>query len=330
MDSIPELHGIASLTPASRESLIRKAYEVKRQYFGDTISLYAPIYLANFCENACRYCGFHTAATIRRKSLNEEEIVNECQALFDAGLQSVLLLTGESRQQSSPQYIRHAVKIAGRFFPQIALEVYPLTVEEYADMRQAGIDGVTIYQETYDQKRYAELHLSGPKRDYAYRLKTPERVALAGIRQISLGVLLGLADWRDDLPLLFAHLRYLEKKYPGVEYSLSFPRLRQITADDTQYFSISDDELLAVIATARILFPRIGINISTREAAAFRDKAIFAGATRISAGSSTVVGGYANGKSDEGQFAVSDTRPAQTIKTMLKQKAMDPVITDWR
>jgi 2-iminoacetate synthase len=312
------------------ESIKERAYAVKRQYFGDTISLYAPLYLSNFCENHCRYCGFQNELRIARKKLTEAEIGKECEALAKAGLQSVLLLTGDSRHQTPPSYLQRAVAIARGYFPHIALEVYPLALEEYEAMRNFGVDGVTIYQETYNRTRYEELHTYGPKRDFYYRLHTPDRIAQAGIRQISIGVLLGLADWCEDITALFSHLRELEKKYPGIEYSLSFPRLRRVSGDSSFYAEVGDAEMLLIIAVARLLFPRVGINLSTRESASFRDAALLVGITRISAGSSTVVGGYTNEEQSEGQFTIDDSRSLAQIKAMLHKQAIDPMLTDWR
>jgi 2-iminoacetate synthase len=259
-----------------------------------------------------------------------EQIEQECQVLARTGIQNILILTGESRQHSPVEYIKEAVSLAKKYFPNIALEIYPLETEEYRELFLAGADGITIYQETYNRRRYAELHPAGKKKDYDFRYQAPERIAQAGFRYISLGVLLGLSDWREDIRCLFDHLRSLEKKYPGVEYSLSFPRLQKI--NNAAYFEVSDQELLEIICTARILFPRVGINLSTRERAELRDKLIGLGITRMSAGSATVVGGYTaleRSKQDM-QFRVNDERSLPEIKAMLLQKGYDPVLTDWR
>jgi 2-iminoacetate synthase len=207
-----------------------------------------------------------------------------------------------------------------------------VSTDEYHSWYRAGADGVTLYQETYDRMLYDELHLAGPKKDYDYRIQAPERVADAGFRQFSMGALLGLADWRRDVPALFAHLRYLEKKFPGVEYGVSFPRLRRVEGDEHYHFDVSDREMLKIICTARLLFPRAGINLSTRETAQFRDNILPFGITKISAGSLTSVGGYVNAEKNyqEGQFEVHDRRSFDEIKTMLVKKGYDPVVTDWR
>lgn len=316
------------------EDMAHASQDLTRQNFGRVITLYAPLYIANFCQNQCAYCGFQAANTgIPRKKLTSNEIDRECEALAATGIRSCLILTGESRDHSPPSYIRDAIVIATQHFPHIALEVYPLETDEYRDLYRAGADGVTLFQETYDRARYDELHVKGPKKHYDYRFQGPERIAGAGFRQISIGVLLGLADWHKDVPELFRHLRYLEKTYPGVEYTLSFPRLRPVSNDDHTYFAVSDRDMVKIICAGRLLFPKAGINISTRESPVFRDHILGLGVTRMSAGSLTTVGGYGDSKKDhkeDGQFQISDPRSLAEIKSMLKAKGYDPVATDWR
>jgi 2-iminoacetate synthase len=274
------------------ETLANSAREVTRQYFGRAVGLYAPLYISNFCRNKCAYCGFQVSKHVARKKLTPDETEKECAALAATGIRSCLLLTGESRFHSPPSYIKAAVTIAGRYFANIGLEVYPLETHEYRELYLAGADGVTLFQETYDRARYDELHLAGPKKNYDYRVNAPERIAQAGFRQISMGVLLGLTDWRQDVVSLFEHLRYMERKYPGVEYTLSFPRLRPVTNDERTYFDVSDRDMVKIMCVARLLFPRAGINLSTRETGEFRDRIIQFGVTKMSAGSLTSVGGY--------------------------------------
>lgn len=315
------------------EELAQMARSVTRQYFGRVVSLYAPLYISNYCRNQCTYCGFQVQTRIARKKLTFVEIEKECKALAASGMRGCLILTGESRYHSPPSYIREAITIAGRHFPNVSLEVYPLETEEYAEMYRAGADGVTLFQETYDRKRYDELHLAGPKKNYDYRVQAPERIAKAGFRHISMGALLGLTDWREDILKLFTHVRYLEKKYPGVEYTLSFPRLRPVANDNRSYFEVSDRNMVKIICTARLIFPRAGINLSTRENAEFRDRIIELGITKMSAGSLTSVGGYADMKREDpqdGQFQVHDSRSLAEIKSMLIRRGYDPVVTDWR
>jgi 2-iminoacetate synthase len=319
----------ADLLETPLENLAQQAQTITRQYFGKAIGLYAPLYLANYCENACVYCGFHAGLNIPRTKLTSEHIEKECHSIAATGIQNILLLTGESRQQTPPEYLKTAVDIAKKYFPNIALEVYPLETTEYAMLYAAGVDGITIYQETYNRERYAELHPAGKKRDYDHRYNTPARIAAAGIRHISIGPLLGLTDWHTDIPAAFEHLRSLEKKYPGVEYSLSFPRIQKI--NEHNYQLVSDADMVRIMCIARILFPRIGINLSTRESAQFRDNVVPLVVTRMSAGSLTTVGGYAQQATDQSpQFSVNDERSLSEIKAMLEAKGFDPVLTDWR
>ncbi|MFA4843901.1 MAG: 2-iminoacetate synthase ThiH [Candidatus Margulisiibacteriota bacterium] len=313
------------------DDLAVRARNLTIQYFGRAVGLYAPLYISNYCDNLCLYCGFNQKQNIPRKKLLPAEIEKECRALARTGLQNILILTGESRSHSPVSYIKEAVLAAGRHFPNISLEIYPLETEEYRELFLAGADGVTIYQETYDRESYQKLHPAGKKKDFDYRFEAPARIARAGMRRLSLGILLGLSDWRQDLKALFDHLRCLEKKYPGVEYSLSFPRLQKVRGDSNDYCPVSDREMTEIIARTRLAFPRVGINLSTREPADFRDRIFEFGVTRLSAGSLTSVGGY--GRNDDkgpGQFEVSDRRSLAEIKAMLVKKGYDPVITDWR
>jgi 2-iminoacetate synthase len=315
------------------EDLARAAYETTRQYFGNVVSLYAPLYISNYCQNRCVYCGFNAGRSdVARKKLDFPEIEAECAAIAATGIKSVLILTGESRFHSPPSYIAEAVKIAARHFSNIAVEVYAMETEEYRQLYHAGVDGVTMFQETYDRQRYGELHLAGPKKDYDYRVNAPERMAQGGIRHIGMGALLGLADWHTEVKRFFQHVRDLEQRYPGVEYSLAFPRIRPVANDERHYFAVSDADMVKIMATGRLLFPRAGINLSTRETAEFRDRTVKIGVTKMSAGSVTSVGGYAGGTSEglDGQFEVHDIRSVAQVKAMLKGAGLDPVFTDWR
>ncbi len=331
MISIKELKYILkNNNPHFVEGLAKKARKTTIQYFGRTISLYAPLYLSNYCENQCIYCGFQTKTKLKRKKLSIREMNKEMKTISALGIQNILLLTGESRKITAIDYIIEAVNIAKVYFPCISLEVYPMDVEEYRELYLNGVDGVTIYQETYNKKQYKKLHIAGPKTDYNFRYKTPERIAQSGIRMISMGVLLGLSELSEDIYQLFLHLEWMEKQYPGVEYSLSFPRLIPLKKSKFQYFEISDLTLIKLICTARILFPRVGINLSTREKPLLRDQAIILGVTKISAASRTTVGGYALENKKNPQFEVQDNRSVREIISMIKKKGYDPVFTDWR
>jgi len=321
---------LESSDPVQMEKSALTARNITASQFGKVISLYAPVYLSNYCENNCVYCGFRTNGNVVRKKLTTDQIEAEMKIVSGMGIRSVLLLTGESRKLSPVGYLIDSVKIAKKYFSNISLEVYPLETEEYMELFKAGVDGVTIYQETYDRERYKKLHLSGKKRDYDYRYKTPERIARSGIRMISMGILLGLSPLVDDLFSLFDHLRLMEKHYPGVEYSVSFPRLIVESGDDTDYYKITDSDLAKCIILTRIMFPRIGINLSTRENAFFRDHAIRFGVTKISAASNTSVGGYEDNAYDNPQFKIRDHRSLKEIESAIRGNGFDPVYTDWR
>jgi 2-iminoacetate synthase len=327
-----QIHAILADTSRERlEALAREASDLTRQYFGRAISLYTPLYLSNFCSSHCTYCGFHSHHKIDRMKLGPEQITAEMATIAATGVRNILLLTGESPKATPLSYLKEAIEIAKTHFQGIALEVYPMTEAEYRELFLAGADGVTIYQETYDRARYAEVHLAGQKKDYVFRRGAPERIAQAGLRQISLGVLLGLGPLAEDLAALFAHLRELEKVFPGVEYSLSFPRLRRIKSQEFVKDIVDDVTFTKILCLARILFPRVGINLSTRESADFRNHALRLSVTRISVGSKTTVGGYKDpGDDAPPQFDVQDDRSTAELIRYLKDHDFDPVFTDWR
>ncbi|HQO57764.1 MAG TPA: 2-iminoacetate synthase ThiH [Candidatus Omnitrophota bacterium] len=323
---------LADTNPETTEQLAQEAAAVTRQYFGRTISLYAPIYLSNYCSSFCTYCGFNNRQKINRAKLSLPEIRNEMRQISQTGIENILLLTGESYTMTPLSYLQEAVEAAKEYFTGISLEVHPMETEEYRTLYRQGADGVTVYQETYNRERYQKVHLGGKKTNYDYRLQTPERIARAGMRSISLGILLGLGDTAEDLLALFHHLRSLEKSHPAVEYSLSFPRLRQIKGQDFVPQTVDDITFTKIICLSRICFPRVGINLSTREPARLRDHLMECGVTRISAGSRTSVGGYTltEAPGQDPQFDIQDNRSVEDILTMLKQHGFDPVFTDWR
>ena len=319
--------------PEPLEELAQEAARVTRQYFGGAVTLYAPIYLANFCSSRCVYCGFSSQAKIHRRKLEPAQYRGEMAYLHDLGIRNVLLLTGESLRVTPVAYLEESARAAAEHFQGIAIEVYPMETDDYRRLFAAGVDGLTIYQETYDRARYAEVHLSGFKKDYDYRRATPARAAEAGFRQISLGILLGLqADAAADVSALWEHLRELERAYPGVEYSVSFPRLRPIKTQEFVHGDVTDVQFIKILCLTRIFFPRVGINLSTRESAQLRDHAVGLAVTRISAGSNTAVGGYSvlGDEAQDPQFDIKDERSVAQIVQMLKTRGFDPVFTDWR
>src|SRR3989338_11715248 len=319
-------------SPGSTEQLAQNASRLTRQYFGRTIALYAPLYLSNFCSSYCTYCGFHSHHRIKRFKLTTEQMHQEMSFLAKQGIENILLLTGESYQATPLDYLKEVATIAKTYFSNISMEVYPMEEAEYRELFARGVDGITVYQETYNRKRYKAVHISGKKADYDYRLATPAHAAKGGIRHISLGILLGLADTAEDLHALYQNLHWMERHYPGVDYSVSFPRLRSIKGTDFAACDVDDITLVKIICLTRIQFPRVGINLSTRENAALRDHTLELGVTRISAGSNTSVGGYTvtAAEKQDPQFDIKDHRSVQDIITILKKRNFDPVLTDWR
>jgi len=318
--------------PQLIEDLAEQSRRLTQQFFGRTISLYAPIYLSNYCSSYCTYCGFHSHHRIHRFKLTQAHMHQEMTFVADQGIENILLLTGESYQLTPLSYLKEAVDVAKQYFPSISLEVHPMKENEYKELFEYGVDGITVYQETYDRLRYKEVHLSGLKSDYDFRLSTPQRAAKGGIRNISMGILLGLADISEDLYALYDHVRFMEKHSPGVEYSVSFPRLQPIKGEEFLPCHIDDKTFIKILCLTRILFPRVGINLSTREKPKLRDHAIELGVTRISAGSNTSVGGYSLKPKiqQDPQFDIEDHRSVQDIIKRLKEKNIDPILTDWR
>ncbi len=318
--------------PELLEELAVEAKRVTEQNFGRTISLYAPVYLSNYCSSHCTYCGFHSMNKIDRIKLTAEETRTEMIAIHQTGIRNILMLTGESYKFTPVAYLKEAATVARDFFQGISLEVHPMLTAEYKELFEAGVDGITVYQETYDRERYAEVHLSGFKKNYDYRRETPARAAAAGMRQISMGILLGLSQVAKDLFDLYTHLREMEKAYPGVEYSVSFPRLRKIKGREFALCDVDDKTFIKIICLTRVLFPRVGINMSTREEARLRDHMLGIGVTKISAGSNTAVGGYSlkTPEDQDPQFDTEDKRSVAEIIAMIKTQGFDPVFTDWR
>ena len=314
------------------EQMAREAQRITRRQFGRTISLYAPIYLSNICAADCTYCGFSACAETAqpRVTLTASQIASECEALSGMGYQSVLLLTGDAPAVAPPHYIAEACAIARQWFASVAVEVYSMDTDEYALLCQNGLDGVTLYMETYDRATYATMHRKGRKKDYAYRLGALERAAAAGVRRLSAGVLLGLFDWRLDSVWLALHVRHLQKHCWQSALSISFPRLRHVPGGFDIPHPVSDIELTQMMLALRLVFPEVGFNLSTREPAALRDRLIHLGVTAMSAGSSTRPGGYAHPEDQNlAQFEIDDTRSPAEVAAMISRAGYDPVWKDF-
>lgn len=240
-------------SPEFLEDLAQKAKKTTEQYFGRTISLYAPLYVSNYCSSYCTYCGFHSHNRIKRFKLTHEQLHKETAYVANNGIENILLLTGESYKTTPISYLKEAVEVAKHYFPSISLEVHPMNENEYRELFIQGVDGITVYQETYNRKRYAQVHVSGQKANYDYRYDTPRRAALGGMRNISMGILLGLSDVAEDLFALYGHLRWMEKHFPGIEYSISFPRLRPIKGQDFAACNVDDRTFIKIICLTRML-----------------------------------------------------------------------------
>ncbi len=314
------------------EQMAQRAQEITRRNFGNTIQLYTPMYLSNYCNNSCLYCGFNLNNNIERKKLELDEVENEAKFISSTGLKHILILTGESAQKTPVSYIRDCVKILKKYFSSISIEIYPLKEDEYVELIEQGVDGLVVYQEVYDAELYAQMHIYGPKNDYRFRLDTPERGARSKMRSVSLGALLGLADWRKEAFFLGLHAKYLQDKFPDVEIGIAVPRLRPQVSGFKPVCQVSDRNIVQMILALRIFLPRLGITLSTRESQDFRDKLISLGITRMSAGSTTKVGGHTIGAKETEQscqFQIQDQRSVDEVKEMIKAKGYQPVFKDW-
>ncbi len=322
---------LALLSPAAEsflEEMAFRARETTRRQFGQVILLYTPLYLADHCQNACIYCGFSVANPFTRRVLTLAEVEREGQAIAKTGIEHVLILTGESRLHSPPSYIAECIGLLREYFPSVSAEVYPLDQEEYRELVAAGLDGVTIYQEVYDETIYQELHPRGPKKNYRYRLETPERIGRAKVRTINIGALLGLNHWPSEAYWAARHADWLQDCFPEIEISLSVPRLQPHLGNFQPRFPVSDRALVQIILAFRIYLPRVGITISTRERAVLRDNLVGLGITKMSAGSRTDVGGHAGGDGTP-QFERADERSVAEIREMISGKGYQPVFRDW-
>lgn len=310
------------------EEMAEEAQRISLQYFGRAILLYTPMYLSNYCVNKCSYCGFNVDNDVKRNKLSLNEVEKEAKFISSTGLKHILILTGESREHSPVSYIQDCVKILKKYFTSISVEIYPLSEEEYKELVEEGVDGLTIYQEVYDKEKYKEVHLAGPKADYQFRLNAPERACKAHMRTVNIGSLLGLAPWREEVIRTAMHAKYLQDKYPDTELSVSVPRIRPHEGTFKDIIEVSDKDLVQIIIALRIFLPRVGITVSTRESAYMRDNLLALGITKMSAESTTSVGGHTINE-DSKQFEISDGRNVEEIKQMLLAKNYQPVLKDW-
>ncbi len=331
----------ALLSPAAApflEEMAQKARIETGKHFGNTVYLFTPLYIANYCENYCVYCGFNCYNHINRMKLNMEQIEKEMQVIADSGMEEILILTGESRAMSDVKYIGEACKLARKYFRMVGVEIYPVNTDEYHYLHECGVDYVTVFQETYDNVKYETLHLMGHKRVWPYRFDAQERALRGGMRGVAFSALLGLSDFRKDALASALHVYYLQRKYPHAEMSLSCPRLRPIINNDKiNPLDVGEKELCQVLCAYRIFMPFVGITVSSRESKSFRDGIVKIAATKVSAGVSTGIGDHEskytgkeaeNAEGDE-QFEINDGRSFETMYEDMSEEGLQPVLNDY-
>ena len=330
----------ALLSPAAQpflEQMAEKAAVERRNHFGNSVYLFTPLYIANYCENYCVYCGFNCYNHIHRKKLNMQEIEHEMKVIADSGIEEILMLTGESRAQSDVEYIGEACRLAKKYFRNIGLEIYPVNSDEYRYLHECGADYVTVFQETYDNVKYETLHLMGHKRVFPYRFEAQERALMGGMRGVGFSALLGLSDFHKDALASALHIYYLQRKYPYAEYSLSCPRLRPIINNDKiNPLDVHEKQLCQILCAYRIFLPYVGITVSSREQKHFRDGIVKIAATKVSAGVSTGIGdheskytGKDTGESGDEQFEISDGRSFDQMYNDMESEGLQPVLNDY-
>ena len=331
----------ALLSPAAEpflEEMAQRARLETSKHFGNTVYLFMPLYIANYCENYCVYCGFNCYNHIQRMKLTMEQIEHEMKVIADSGMEEILILTGESRAQSDVDYIGEACKLARKYFRMVGLEIYPVNVDEYRYLHECGADYVTVFQETYDTDKYETLHLMGHKRVWPYRFDAQERALMGGMRGVAFSALLGLSDFRKDALASALHVYYLQRKYPYAEMALSCPRLRPIINNDKiNPLDVHEKQLCQILCAYRIFLPFVGITVSSRESAAFRNGIVKIAATKVSAGVSTGIGDHESkytGKEQEGeqgdeQFEINDNRSLDKMYQDIAGEGLQPVLNDY-
>lgn len=332
-DKLSENDLLNLLSPVAAERIEQMAqlsHKRTIQYFGRTISLYIPLYISNYCSNGCTYCGFHAGNNMKRKKLSLAEIEEQAIIISKTGIKHILFLTGESEKATPMPFLVEVVQLLKKYFPSISIEIFPMSVEDYSTLKKAGVDGLTVYQEVYDRNIYKEVHPYGKKSDYDFRLDTPERGAKAGFRLVNIGVLYGLNELVSEAFLNAVHAKYLDDKYPDTEIAVSLPRINSAENEFEQKYRLDDKTFVQYLAAFRLFLPRVGINISTRETADFRDNVLPLGITRFSAGSKTEVGGYGeHDDNDVPQFEISDTRSVEETVKAIEEKGFQVIMKDW-
>lgn len=331
----------ALLSPSAElflEQMAQRARLETSRHFGNTVYMFTPLYIANYCENYCVYCGFNCYNDINRMKLDMKQIENEMKVIADSGMEEILILTGESRSQSDVSYIGEACKLARKYFRMVGLEIYPVNTDEYAYLHECGADYVTVFQETYDTEKYETLHLLGHKRVWPYRFDAQERALRGGMRGVAFSALLGLSDFRKDALASALHVYYLQRKYPYAEMSLSCPRLRPIINNEKiNPLDVHEKQLCQILCAYRIFLPFVGITVSSRESAEFRNGIVKIAATKVSAGVSTGIGDHESkytGKESEAaqgdeQFEIDDSRSLDKMYKDITDEGLQPVLNDY-
>lgn len=330
----------ALLSPAAEpyiEEMAQKAQAITRARFGNSVSLFTPLYIANYCDNGCIYCGFNCSNKIKRSALSHDDLVKELDTIAATGLQDILILTGESQRMSSVEWIGEAIKLAAERFSTVGIEIYPANIADYKYLHECGADFVTVFQETYDPVKYDEVHLRGNKRSLPYRFYAQERALMGGFRGAGFGALLGLSDdFRKDAFATGLHIELTQQKFPEADLAISVPRIRPFVneeeSDAREHITdaVHETQLLQIMCAHRIYHPQISMTISTRERQGFRDAAVDICATKISAGVHTDVGGHTEDETQtDAQFDISDPRSVDEVHQALLEKGLQPVYTDY-
>ena len=322
----------ALISPAAQpflEEMAQLSSAITKKRFGNTIQMYAPMYLSNECQNICTYCGFSLTNKIPRRTLTDVEIIKEAEYLKSKGYDHILLVTGEANKTVGVDYINKAIQLVKPYFSNISIEVQPLDQDEYALLAKNGLYAVLVYQETYHRAEYKKHHPKGKKSNFNYRIETPDRLGKAEVHKIGLGALFGLEDWRADSFFTALHLKYLQKTYWKTKYSISFPRLRPFSGGLEPKVEMTDRDLVQLICAYRLMDEDVELSISTRETPVFRDNIVNLGVTSISAESKTNPGGYTVEPETLEQFEISDERSTEMITSMLKNRGLEAVWKDW-
>ena len=326
VDDFPVLISPAAAAHLERMAVVSQ--KITRLRFGRVMKLYAPLYVSNECVNACRYCGFNIHNKLARVTLSREDVFREAEAIHLQGFRHMLLVSGEAKSRVTLDYLCDIVHELSRTFAGISIEIYPMDTEEYHALAAAGVTGIAIYQETYDRAIYKTLH-AGPKADFDYRLAAIERAGQAGLRDLGIGALMGLTDFRVDMICVALHAAYLMKQFWKSQISISFPRIRAAAGAYIPPYLVSDRELAQTVFALRMVLPDADLVLSTRERAAFRDGMAEVGITRMSAGSKTNPGGYSLDEDSLEQFQVADNRAPSEVSAMLESKDLEPVWKDF-